>query len=122
MDLVKVRKVEDTLAVALPAELIAALHLAEDDLMAVQRIGDEIVLRRAAPETGQHTPPESRYPSAAELLKLPLDERDRILAAAAVEAEAEYRTNRALTDFEAFGESDLYDDYPDQGRGMVGTI
>lgn len=52
-----------------------------------------------------------RY-SARELLKLSHEERDRILVAAAEAAEAEYRENPALSDFEAFGEDDLYDEYP----------
>ena len=39
--------------------------------------------------------------TARELRKLPAHERDRILEAAAKEAENEYRTNRDLTDFEA---------------------
>ena len=43
-----------------------------------------------------------------ELRKLPPAERDAILAAAAALAETEYRTNAALTDFEAFGEDDLH--------------
>jgi len=46
--------------------------------------------------------------TAAELRKLPPDERDAILEAAAAQAEEIYRTNRELTDFEAFGEDDLY--------------
>lgn len=59
--------------------------------------------------------PESRdtlYLSAVELMKLPSKERERILAAAEVEAEADYRGDRGLTDFEAFGEDDLYDETP----------
>ena len=39
-----------------------------------------------------------------ELRKLPRAERNAILAQAAAQAEHEYRTNRELTDFEAFGE------------------
>lgn len=109
MELIKVQKSGDTLTIPLSAELIEALHLAEDDLLAVRQVGEEIVLRRAAPETEKSQAPEERTLSAAELLKLPLEERDRILAAAAAAAEEEYRTNRELTDFEAFGESDLYD-------------
>ena len=46
--------------------------------------------------------------TAAELRKLPAAERDAILEAAAAMAEAEYRGNPRLTDFEAFGEDDLY--------------
>ncbi len=35
--------------------------------------------------------------------------RDQALAIAAARAEQEYRTNSELTDFEAFGEGDLFD-------------
>ncbi len=42
-------------------------------------------------------------PSARELLKLPLEERDRILERQAMKAEALYRHDPELTDFEAFG-------------------
>jgi hypothetical protein len=46
--------------------------------------------------------------SASELRKLSANERDAILTAAAALAENEYRTNKSLTDFEAFGEDDLH--------------
>jgi hypothetical protein len=46
--------------------------------------------------------------TAAQLRKLPSEKRDAILQAAAAVAEKIYRTNPALTDFEAFGEDDLY--------------
>lgn len=46
--------------------------------------------------------------TAAELLKLPPRQRDSILRAAARHAEKEYRNNPELTDFEAFGEHDLF--------------
>jgi Zn-dependent peptidase ImmA (M78 family)/transcriptional regulator with XRE-family HTH domain len=49
--------------------------------------------------------------SAAEIRKLPREQRDAILSAAAQMAEAEYATNRDLTSFEAYGEDDLYDGY-----------
>ncbi len=45
--------------------------------------------------------------SAIQLMKLPLEERHRILEAAAVEAAEEYGKNRELTDFEAFGSSEV---------------
>jgi hypothetical protein len=45
---------------------------------------------------------------ASDLRKKSPAERDAILAAAAARAESEYRTNPHLTDFEAFGEDDLY--------------
>jgi hypothetical protein len=49
-----------------------------------------------------------KRPSARELRRLSAAERDAILSAAAHDAEKEYRTNRQLTQFEAFGENDLH--------------
>ena len=51
--------------------------------------------------------PLSKNWTAAELRRLPPDKRDAVLSAAAALAEHEYRTNRELTAFEAFGEDDL---------------
>jgi Zn-dependent peptidase ImmA (M78 family) len=54
---------------------------------------------------------ESRRPaprSARDLLSLPRRERERILKVAAAGAEQAYRTEPELTEFEAFGEKDLY--------------
>jgi Zn-dependent peptidase ImmA (M78 family) len=48
--------------------------------------------------------------SAAELLRLPVRLRNEIIEKAAAKAEEEYRTNRGLTDFEAFGREDLHDE------------
>jgi len=42
------------------------------------------------------------------LRRLPPQERDAILTAAAKDAETEYRNNRELTAFEAFGKEDLH--------------
>ncbi len=109
MDLVKVYKVGDALTLALPAELIETLRLTEQVRFAVERVGEEIVLRRVPSEAQEQ--PQRRQLSARELLQLPPEERDHILAEAAAAMEAEYRTNRDLTDFEAFGEDDLYDEY-----------
>jgi len=50
--------------------------------------------------------------SAVELMKLPLKERLKILACIATEAEVLYANDKRLTDFEAFGEDDLYDTTP----------
>lgn len=111
MDVVKVCKVGDALTVAFPAELIETLHLTENDRFAVERVGEEIVLRRAPIEVPEQL--EGRQLSARELLKLPPEERDHFLAEAAAALEEEYRTNRALTDFEAFDEDDLYDEHPE---------
>jgi len=46
--------------------------------------------------------------TARDLRRLPPAERDAILATAAQQAEAEYRTNRELSAFEAFGTEDLH--------------
>ena len=42
-----------------------------------------------------------------QIRRLPADEREVILQTAAALAEQEYRTNRELTAFEAFGEKDM---------------
>lgn len=55
------------------------------------------------------TPPGQRW-TAAELRKLPAEERGAILAEAAAYAEAEYRNDPGLTAFEAFGPDDLHVD------------
>lgn len=81
----------------------------------------KIDVREAGREAGrtETSPPEpassdTLYLSAGELLKLPGKERERILTRAVAEAEAVYRTDRELTDFEAFAEADLYDDTPEE--------
>lgn len=51
---------------------------------------------------------QTRRWTAAELRRLPADQRDAILAAAAATAAEEYRNDPALTAFEAFGQQDLY--------------
>ena len=50
---------------------------------------------------GKPVPP---WPSPVALRKLPLEVQDMILAASAALAEEEYRTNKELTDFQAFAE------------------
>ncbi|MEX0612552.1 MAG: hypothetical protein WD738_15325 [Pirellulales bacterium] len=57
--------------------------------------------------TTKLTTPDGTW-KASELRRLPPDKRDNILAKAAALAENEYRTKPHLTDFEAFGEDDLY--------------
>ena len=47
---------------------------------------------------------------ASELRKLSPEQRDAILQAAAIQAEEDYRNDRELTAFEAFGKDDLYGD------------
>ncbi|HLQ46448.1 MAG TPA: hypothetical protein VK137_17015 [Planctomycetaceae bacterium] len=51
--------------------------------------------------------------TARELRRLPPHERDKILEAAAQAAASEYRNDRQLTDFEAFGKDDLHGDSSD---------
>lgn len=46
----------------------------------------------------------------AELRKMPREQRQAILAAAAEMAEQDYRCDKELTDFEAFSEEELDDD------------
>ena len=60
----------------------------------------------AAPQT-------KRRLSARELFKLPLEEREQILAEQFAQASAFYRNDPEMTDFEAFDESDLHDEYPE---------
>jgi hypothetical protein len=47
---------------------------------------------------------------ASELRKLPPEQRDAILEAAAIQAEEDYCNDQELTAFEAFGKDDLYGD------------
>jgi hypothetical protein len=54
------------------------------------------------------TAPPSRRWTAAELRKLPPQQRDAILEAAARLAEEDYRGDPQLTAFEAFGKDDLH--------------
>jgi hypothetical protein len=56
------------------------------------------------------TPTGGKRWTAAELRRLPAEQRDAILAEAAVLAEEEYCNNPELTAFEAFGKDDLYGD------------
>lgn len=48
--------------------------------------------------------------TASEIRKLSSEQCNLILEAAAKRAEEDYRNNLDLTDFNAFGEDDLYDD------------
>lgn len=58
----------------------------------------------------------SQIYTAAELRRLPPEQRDAILASAAA-AEQEYRNDRALNVFDAFGEEDLHGDSADSRPG-----
>ncbi len=50
--------------------------------------------------------------SARELLRLPIEERNEVMAEAAGRAEEDYRNDPDLTGFEAYSEHDLYDETP----------
>jgi hypothetical protein len=50
--------------------------------------------------------------SAVDLMRLPLKVRLRILASSSRKAEEIYKRDKRLTDFEAFGANDLYDETP----------
>ncbi len=52
-------------------------------------------------------------PTPAELRKMPREQRQAILAAAAELAAEDYRSDKELTGFEAFSEEELDDDEPD---------
>lgn len=57
--------------------------------------------------SSQSPVPETNRWTASELRRLPAEQRDAILAAAAELAEPLYRNDPKLTDFEAFGGDDL---------------
>src|SRR4051794_21173913 len=63
----------------------------------------------AAPDPGA----PARHWTATELRKLAPAERDAILAEQAAALADDYRNDRELTAFEAFGDEDLYVDSPD---------
>lgn len=100
MPLLNVRKGEDSTTVTLPAELIESLHLAENDTIAWEASGNQVILRRAE-ETSASMDREQNPPSLAELMKLPLEDRHQLLAQAAAEAAGEFRKNSELMEFSA---------------------
>jgi hypothetical protein len=72
--------------------------------------------------TASQPPAEATSPkpvTAAELLAMPLAERDAVLEAQAASAEFEYRNDPELTGFDAFDEEDLYVDYTAARRGEI---
>ena len=52
MQIVRLRKVGKSMLVTLPASIAEALHLHEDDEIAVEVSGDRIILTRATPDFG----------------------------------------------------------------------
>ncbi len=102
IELIKVHQVGDELSLLVSLKLIEALRLmTKDEREAVQQIIDEIVLRQTTPEGERFQPSKGHYFSSVELMQLPLEERHRLLAAAAVEAAQEYHTNPELMEFSA---------------------
>ena len=69
----------------------------------------ELVERLA--RAGKHD--TTSRPTPAELRKMPREQRQAILAAAAEVAEQDYRSDKELTGFEAFSEEELDDDQSD---------
>lgn len=64
-------------------------------------------------EFGAVSLPGTSQPTPAELRKMPREQRQVILAAAAEMAEQDYRTDKELTGFEAFIEEEQDDDESD---------
>ncbi len=58
-------------------------------------------------------PPGPIRPTPGELRRMPREQRQAILAAAAAIAEEDYRSDKELTGFAAFGEEELDDDESD---------
>ena len=56
-----------------------------------------------------------RRSTPMDMLRLTPEQRGDVMRRSAELAEEDYRTNPELLCFEAFGENDLYDDYPDEG-------
>ena len=71
----------------------------------------EEILPGCAPEEGEMSKPLG-YVSAKDVMKLSAEERDEVLGQSASVAEQEYRDNKELISFDAYGEEDLYDDTP----------
>ena len=60
--------------------------------------------------TSEEKPASGKRWTAAELRRLPREQQDATLQAAAASAEHDYRNDPELTAFEAFTEDDLYGD------------
>jgi hypothetical protein len=70
--------------------------------------GAQVEIRLSTAPAGEMT-----MPTPAELRRMPREQRQVILAAAAELAEQDYRLDKELTGFEAFGEEELYADESD---------
>lgn len=94
-------------------QILKALHRLPDNQWAeVLNFIDSLQVVKREDRTPSPTSLEKKW-TADELLKLPPQEREAILAAQAAQAEEEYRTNPELTAFEAFGKDDLYGECSD---------
>lgn len=60
--------------------------------------------------TSENKPASAKRWTAAELRRLPREQQEAILEAAAAVAEQDYRNDPELTAFEAFTKDDLYGD------------
>jgi hypothetical protein len=90
--------------------ILDALHRVPQDRWAEVL---EFLHHMAPPGAEQPEDTEPKRWTSAELLALPLAERDAILEAQAQLVELDYRNDPELTDFEAFGADDLYGDDTD---------
>jgi hypothetical protein len=98
----------------LQAELDAWQRAGAESLELVERLAGEreVQIRRqsAQPEAGPATP--ARF-TPGELRRMPREQRQDILAAAAEMAEGDYRSDKELTGFETCGEEKPDDDESD---------
>src|SRR5207249_4280320 len=93
--------------------ITAALHrLPSERWPQVLAFIDSLQSTPPAPGSANLGGPARRW-TAVELRKLPLAERDAILAEQAAALENDYRNDPELTAFEAFGDKDLYVDSSD---------
>ncbi len=63
-------------------------------------------------ENGSATTVPPHRPTVRELLRMPLQLREPILAAQAAGAEELYPNSQEISDFDALGDSDMYDETP----------
>ena len=75
------------------------------------RLNDDAGVSKGEPAAQPQ--PIHAVPPPGELRRMPREQRQAILAAAAEIAEEDYRTDHELTGFEAFSEEELDDDQPD---------
>ena len=77
--------------------------------MSLADLAERLQPRRPAPDPQGETVP-AVGPTPAELRRMPREQRQAILAAAAELAEQDYLSDKELTGFEAFSEEELNDD------------